>query len=238
MARRDEYPAVVRVAVLESRRLLRQMLSIWLTAREGVTLAGNTGTPSALAQLHRSEQLDVVLVGVDGVRDALDDVGIIGKRHPELRLIALTRATDDTFYAELLERGFSVVPMSAHASLLLEVILAQRSSNAVIEITEPIDVFAAANPLTPREAEVLSLVGQGSTTLDISQQLGISRSTVANHKERIFTKLQAKNQAHAVARAVNLGLISPTLDDQDEQDDLDGSAEIEAGRREDPRWAG
>lgn len=62
--------------------------------------------------------------------------------------------------------------------------------------------------LTKRECEVLLHVGSGETAREICLQLGISRKTVENHKQRIFAKLDVQNQAHAIARAMRRGLLA------------------------------
>jgi DNA-binding CsgD family transcriptional regulator len=70
-------------------------------------------------------------------------------------------------------------------------------------------VQVAAPALTGREIEVLRLIGAGRTTREISIVLGVSRRTVENHKRRIFAKLNVQSQAHAVASAARLGLLTP-----------------------------
>jgi DNA-binding CsgD family transcriptional regulator len=62
--------------------------------------------------------------------------------------------------------------------------------------------------LSDRELEVIRLLAGGWTTLDVARAMSISPKTVENHKQRIFVKLDARNAAHAVARAVRLGLVS------------------------------
>jgi DNA-binding NarL/FixJ family response regulator len=69
-------------------------------------------------------------------------------------------------------------------------------------------VEVAAPALTGRELEVLRLIGAGRTTREISTLLGVSRRTVENHKRRIFAKLDVQSQAHAVASAARLGLLT------------------------------
>jgi DNA-binding NarL/FixJ family response regulator len=63
--------------------------------------------------------------------------------------------------------------------------------------------------LTAREIEVLGFVGQGITSREISDLLGISRKTVENYKQRAFQKLGVQNQAHAVSVAMRRGLFAP-----------------------------
>jgi len=63
--------------------------------------------------------------------------------------------------------------------------------------------------LTPREKAVLTLIGSGLTARKVAEELQISYKTVENHKQRIFTKLEVQNQAHAISLAIRRGLIAP-----------------------------
>ena len=62
------------------------------------------------------------------------------------------------------------------------------------------NVGAWAALLTPRQRQILSLVGRGMTARQIARQLGISPKTVEQHKAKIFAKLGVPNQAAAVGR--------------------------------------
>ena len=61
--------------------------------------------------------------------------------------------------------------------------------------------------LTGRELDVLYLLGAACPSSRIATELGISVSTVHHHKRRIYAKLGAHNQAHAVANALRLSLL-------------------------------
>jgi two-component system, NarL family, nitrate/nitrite response regulator NarL len=76
----------------------------------------------------------------------------------------------------------------------------------------PSDGFHAASddappPLTPREAEILTLVGQGMSNKAVARQLGISVHTVKFHLEALFDKLDATSRAEAVAKGLRGGVI-------------------------------
>jgi DNA-binding CsgD family transcriptional regulator len=60
----------------------------------------------------------------------------------------------------------------------------------------------SAGTLTDREREVLALVGQGLSSKEIAQQLGISDLTVRKHRENLCRKLGARNAAELVACAL------------------------------------
>jgi PAS domain S-box-containing protein len=62
--------------------------------------------------------------------------------------------------------------------------------------------------LTAREMEVLQLLAQGFSTLQIIQALSISRSTTRNHIQNIYQKLEVHTRAQAVAYAFEHGLVS------------------------------
>jgi DNA-binding NarL/FixJ family response regulator len=67
------------------------------------------------------------------------------------------------------------------------------------------------DPLTDREAEVLTLVAKGFTNKAIAVQLSISDRTVQGHLAKIFVKLQAASRTEAVMRAVSFGWITADL---------------------------
>jgi DNA-binding NarL/FixJ family response regulator len=77
----------------------------------------------------------------------------------------------------------------------------------------PPDGFRAAGDevspplLTPREAEILSLVGQGMSNKAVARELGISVHTVKFHLEALFAKLDATSRAEAVAKGLRGGVI-------------------------------
>jgi DNA-binding NarL/FixJ family response regulator len=67
---------------------------------------------------------------------------------------------------------------------------------------------AAAEPLTPREIQVLELLAEGLPNKAIARRLGISDQTVKFHVASISGKLGAANRTDAVRRAVRRGLIT------------------------------
>lgn len=63
--------------------------------------------------------------------------------------------------------------------------------------------------LTPREREVLLALAEGLTTKAIARRLGVALKTVESHKVRLFDKLGARTQAHAVSIAIGQHLVAP-----------------------------
>ena len=62
-------------------------------------------------------------------------------------------------------------------------------------------------PLTPREQEILTCLGEGLSNKAAARRLGISAHTVKFHLEAVFAKLGASSRTDAVARGVRAGLV-------------------------------
>jgi len=68
-------------------------------------------------------------------------------------------------------------------------------------------VEEAPPPLTPRETEILTLVGEGMSNKAVARRLGISVHTVKFHLEALFAKLEATSRAEAVAKGLRGGFL-------------------------------
>jgi DNA-binding NarL/FixJ family response regulator len=64
-----------------------------------------------------------------------------------------------------------------------------------------------AEPLTPREIEVLSMLAEGAGNKMIARRLGISEHTVKFHVGSILSKLDASSRTEAVTLGLRQGLI-------------------------------
>lgn len=68
---------------------------------------------------------------------------------------------------------------------------------------------AKLDELTPRECEVLTLIGQGLSNTEIATQLVLGEGTIKTHINHIFSKLGLRDRAAAVVFAFNSGLVAP-----------------------------
>ncbi|MCF1599425.1 response regulator transcription factor, partial [Streptomyces muensis] len=68
---------------------------------------------------------------------------------------------------------------------------------------------ASLSALTPRELEVLTLLGRGLSNTELAEHLTLSEATVKSHVARIFAKLTLRDRAQAVVLAYETGLVKP-----------------------------
>jgi DNA-binding NarL/FixJ family response regulator len=68
---------------------------------------------------------------------------------------------------------------------------------------------AADVDLTPREAQVLSLIADGHTSREIAEALVISPRTVERHREKLLKKLNLRNRVELTRYALRMQLLDP-----------------------------
>jgi DNA-binding NarL/FixJ family response regulator len=150
------------------------------------------------------------LNGVDACRELLREV-------PEMRIIVLTVHGEDAYVIEALRSGARgyVLKTQAGSDLVRaigevtqgRIYLSPSVSSAVVQAflagsTSP------ADPLTPREREVLQLVAEGRTARQIADVLRISVKTVEFHKARLMDQLQVRSTAELTRYAVQHGIVA------------------------------
>jgi DNA-binding NarL/FixJ family response regulator len=107
--------------------------------------------------------------------------------------------------------GARFVPVESRNRILLDTEPAwQRLVETFGEFLPPHSASSLAMPalndLTAREREILEILAEGVDNYEIAARLDISEKTVRNHVSTIFSKLQIRSRAHAVALARDAGL--------------------------------
>ncbi len=135
---------------------------------------------------------------------------------PDVRLVALTEHTEDSFVLDALEAGFRGYVSKLQAVTELVRALEEVNRGSVFLSPGLSDVIVESylgkvqppkDSLTPREREVLQLVAESKTTKDIARVLGIGVKTVESHRTRIMAKLGIHETAGLVRYAIRRGLI-------------------------------
>jgi DNA-binding NarL/FixJ family response regulator len=197
----------IRVVVHRRHRFFREGLAGLLAHEPGVEVTGLAATADDVRD--QVDGADVLLLDfVDDVVAAMQLSVEVSRDWPDVRSVAMCATDEDA--GRIRESGVpAVVPSARGVAAVTDAIHfagAERTKPVAPRWSSPVDE-ALRQVLTKREREVLMLIGAGCTTWETSQRLGISRKTVENHKQRIFTKLGVQNQAHAVSVAVRRRLI-------------------------------
>jgi DNA-binding NarL/FixJ family response regulator len=185
----------------------------------------------ALARAHRPQivLMDIRMPNLDGLRATAQITA--DPELPDTRVVALTTFELDEYVFGALRAGASgfllkdVEPADLLTAVRVvaggEALLAPRLTRRLIEAfvaagpaagasgAGPESDFArrALDKLTPREREVLTLVGRGCSNREIAEALVLSPLTAKTHVARLFAKLGARDRAQLVVAAYESGLV-------------------------------
>jgi NarL family two-component system response regulator LiaR len=205
----------IRVVIADDHPVVRQGLRAFLESREGIAVVGEAATgEQAVARVARLRP-DVVLM--DLVMPELGGIGAIERilgRYPEVKVIVLTSfAGEDQVLPAIRAGAAGYLLKDVEPSELERAIRAASRGEALLdpavaarvlrEVAEP----RAADRLTPREREVLSLLGRGRSNREIARELVVAEKTVKTHVSNVLAKLGLADRTQAALYAVREGLV-------------------------------
>ena len=206
----------IRVMVVDDHGMVRRGLVAYLEEEPDLELVGEAADGEEAVQLCEQLRPDVILMdlvmpelgGADATRS-------IRKWWPQVQVIALTSFQDKELVQEALQAGaISYLLKNVSGADLVEAIraayagratLAPEAVQALIQPTAP--ESTPDYDLTPRERDVLALLVEGLTNMEIAGRLGVSRSTVKVHVSNILSKLNVSSRGGAINIAIQNRLI-------------------------------
>jgi DNA-binding NarL/FixJ family response regulator len=215
-------PSVIRVAVIEDIREVREGLTRLFAGSDGFSSAGGFRTmEEALDRLDPS-RLDVILtdIGLPGM-DGVAGTRALRERFPSIPVVALTvYDDDDNVFSAICAGASGYLLKNTAPDRLLESVREVAAGGAPMspEIARRVlTVFRQFRPapraasgssgLTPQETALLKLMVDGHHYKTAAAELGITSSTVSFHLKNIYQKLQVHSKTEAVAKALRERLI-------------------------------
>jgi DNA-binding NarL/FixJ family response regulator len=159
----------------------------------------------------------VVIDGMDAAPETLDRIEEIRAAMPAVKLVMLTRDSDDVWLSNACERGLdAAVSVSVGASgigNLVRQIALGAVFNTFPGAAARAQAAAAPSPhtelLTARELEILRLVASGASNCQVAAELWVTEQTVKFHLSNTYRKLGVANRTEASHFAHTHGLLAP-----------------------------
>jgi len=228
----------IRVLIVDDNGLFRDVLVGLLSRLEEIDVVGAAGGGEEALRRAPILRPDVVLMdismpgmgGVEATRQLLEAapncaVCMLTVSEQEHDLFAAVRAGARGYLVKSVELDVlaTAIRTLAEGGALISPHLARDLMNAFAQFSPP-QRDTATDKLTPREREILALVGRGMSNPEIADRLVIAENTVKVHLRNILDKLQVHSRAQAAAIAAQAGLtgrIRPGDDptDVDEEDE-------------------
>ena len=190
-----------------------------LLDREAVTVVGEASNGQEAIAVASDKRPDVAVLDLGmPVMNGLEAAEQLQKHTPGTRCVLLTRHKDEQYVLAALRAGVRGYVLKSQAAYDLiqairqvhrgEVYLSPGVSRAVVEAM----LSKSAEPkerLSPRERQVVKLIGEGHTTKEIASLLSISVKTAESHRTRLMQKLDIHSTAELVRYAIRQGLVEP-----------------------------
>jgi DNA-binding NarL/FixJ family response regulator len=203
---------MINLLIADDQDLFRRGLATLLNLEEDLCVVGQAENGQEAWELAQQLQPDVILMDVRmPICNGVEATQKIHQHYPWMRILMLTTFDEDDYIWQSLQAGaLGYLLKSTPSEQLAIAIRSLQQGYSQLGPTIAPKVFAQINPLlaaspdrsgaaelSPRERDVLQLIGQGYSNREISDRLHISAGTVKNHVTQILSKLQLRDRTQA-----------------------------------------
>jgi DNA-binding NarL/FixJ family response regulator len=213
----------MRIVLGDGQRLFIDAMAAAL-AGNGVTVTAVATSPAEVLAAIGRHRPDICLLATrfNGY-DSFDLLDVIGRRHPQVKVVLLAEHGDPPASSDLLSSGAAgLIRKDQHLTEIL------RTLADVLAGAQSVDTDLAHTPggelnppapsesswlvrlLTLREQEVLMLIMEGQSTKQIARSLTISMSTARTHIQSVLVKLGAHSRLEATSMVARFCLVGVT----------------------------
>jgi DNA-binding NarL/FixJ family response regulator len=212
-----------RVLIADDHAVTRQGIVLLSQGLRDVEVAGEASTGREAIELCRVVRPNLVLMDLDMPEmGGVDAIRVLKDEWPDLAILVLTVHEDGEAVFEAIRAGASgYLAKSCTIDDIRRAFDAVRAGGAYLtssiagtaldylsrKADEVHDATSAIETTTPREREVLALLGRGLSARRIASRLGISERTVNTHIGHIYRRFGVNNRVDAVREGMRLGLV-------------------------------
>jgi DNA-binding NarL/FixJ family response regulator len=211
----------ISLLITDDHHMVRQGVRALLESQPGFEVVGEASTGREAVDLARLMQpnvlvLDWMMPGLNG----MEVTRLVGEASPKTRVLILSMYSNEAYVSEALRAGaLGYVLKGSPINELVKAIqtimkgrrylsppLSERSIEAYLQKSKDtsLDTYEI---LTTREREILQMVAEGYTNVEIADELKISPRTVETHRANLMRKLNIRSQAELVRYALRRGLV-------------------------------
>ncbi len=205
----------VRLLIVDDHSMVREGVKMYLGFDSTLEIVGEASNGEEALEQAAKLQPDVVLMDlIMPVMDGVTTIGEMKKRHPDTEIIALTSVLEDEKVVGAVQAGAIGYLLkdskpqelidAIHAAGRGEVRLHPEAAKRLMRQVKTPDMRES---LTPRETDILKMIGRGYSNKDVSKELELSEYTIKAHVSSLLSKLGLSSRTQAALFALKQGLV-------------------------------
>jgi two-component system response regulator NreC len=211
-----------RILIAEDQAIVRECLRSLLSLNPEFEVVGEAEDGREAIQMAEHLRPHLVLMDLSMPKtDGLVAIKEVKRRFPKTKILVLTVHKDEELIMATLDLGVNGYALkdSTYAELTMAIKsvlsgkpyicpgISEKVIKGYLDGRRPLKVSGSLMTLSPREREVLKLIGEGHKCGKIAEYLYISPKTVETHRSNLMKKLGIRTTAELVAYALKKGLI-------------------------------
>jgi DNA-binding NarL/FixJ family response regulator len=200
------------VFIVDDHYMVIEGIRSLLHNEKGIDWMGHATNAASCLSFLRQQQPDILFMDVNlPDKSGTDLCKEVKDLYPSIMILGLSTFNQQVIIRNMMDNGASgYVLKNATKEELLEAMHAVLRGKTYLSLEASLSLKANTGnqPLiTRREKEVLQLIAEGLTNVEISEKLFISVPTVNTHRKSLLAKFDVKNTATLISKAIRMGLI-------------------------------
>lgn len=210
----------LRIVIAEDHATVREGIRMIVNAQSDMDVVGEAADGREAIAMAKDLEPDVILMDVSMPNlNGLKAAATLKRLMPEIKILTLTRHTDEAYLQELFQAGVSGYVLKQSSSIhLIEAIRTVMKGESYLDPAVTGKVFAAmgeatqrlrgerrSTSLTTREEQVIRDIALGFSNREIAEKLDISTKTVESYKANAMDKLSISSRREIIRYAILRG---------------------------------
>ncbi|MCX2950890.1 response regulator transcription factor [Lentzea sp. NEAU-D7] len=198
---------MIRVVLAEDQAMVRGAFAQLLDLQPDVTVVATAGDGDEALAAVAEHRPDVLLTDIEMPgRTGLDVAQALSERGDPTRVLIITTFARSGYLRRAMDAGVAgYVLKDAPIADLVSALRRVHAGERVVAAELAMAAWDSADPLTPRERELLREVTTGASNADIAARLNLAEGTVRNYLSTAMAKLGARNRSEAAGTARERG---------------------------------
>lgn len=210
----------IKIAIADDHNIVRQGYCALFEGEKSISLVFEAENGREAIDQINNKEIDVLLLDIDmPILNGRQTLNILNVKYPELKVIMLSMYFDDFHISEFITSGargflaknsdFDDVINAIHSVHEQGYYFNNKISRVLLTKlihSKKINPIFSLDPLTDNEIEILRLICQEKTNIEIAQIMNKSKKTIDGYRARIALKTNARNTAGMVIYAIKHGI--------------------------------